>query len=730
MNSQAMVDESEEVLVSVVCITYNHEEYIAEALESFVSQKTDFKFQVLVGDDASTDGTAGIVAHYAELYPNIIKPYLREENMGDLGKRNLIDLCQRAQTRYIALCEGDDYFIDDHKLQKQFEFMEEHEEYKACFHNTRISADPSWYLFTWYKPIDGERLIPYSMPGYDKNLIEMDMSYYILSGPAHTSSVFFRWDNEVVIPDWYYQGIFGDHPLVMLQVGDGLMGFMPDVMSVYRRSTAGIIMHNSKVDHMLETRESWIMSLLGLEDYFSQNFGSFCSESIRRRLTQEGNNYLEAIMKSKNNEHLNLFCNKYPRVAYMALANLFSIRGNWVVAASVLKDTGLTDYRSNAKKLNSIIKFFMQRKRLSNTLKRVFDRLLSALIPVRKNKWAFFASNDTAYSGDARALFEYVIACHPEIDAFWLTRNSAIENLRNSTGLPIFKLDSFEGRRRLRRAGVLLESRIGDGNRFLKIRGYNRKSKIIQLWDGVQFVFPSSLTVEDGDSDVRYSECYHSFVPNEEYKLQMMSVLGVREEAITVCRPPRDDFDKGFSFPEPGRYILYAPQQRKVMLNNDRIMRSFIEGKEVIESFLEQHNITMVVYLSWKMKTEYGSLIASEREGGSRLKLLDSFTPIETIEAYSGLITDCSPLAFDFVLQGKPVSFLNPCEDAEVDEIYLDWEIGKVCRDWNSALNELISGGVDKETAIRIQDRAFKGASLNCRGSEVVVDKVVEMLGV
>ena len=102
--------------VSVVIATYNQERFLTHTLESVVNQKVDFDFEVLVGDDCSSDNTAAIVRKYAEQYPDIIVPFIREKNMGMAG--NVMDLTFRAKGEYIAFIEGDDYWIDDEKLKK------------------------------------------------------------------------------------------------------------------------------------------------------------------------------------------------------------------------------------------------------------------------------------------------------------------------------------------------------------------------------------------------------------------------------------------------------------------------------------------------------------------------------------------------------------------------------------------------------------------------------------
>jgi glycosyltransferase involved in cell wall biosynthesis len=126
----------DEIMVSVSCCAYNHEKYIRKCLDGFVRQKTNFKFEVIVHDDASTDNTAEIIREYEKLYPNIIKPIYQKENQYSQGisiKKQY--MLPKLQGKYIATCEGDDWWIDDEKLQRQFDYMENHPECSICTHN-------------------------------------------------------------------------------------------------------------------------------------------------------------------------------------------------------------------------------------------------------------------------------------------------------------------------------------------------------------------------------------------------------------------------------------------------------------------------------------------------------------------------------------------------------------------------------------------------------------------
>ena len=124
-----MSEKTESLVVSIWCLTYNHEPYIRQCLEGFIMQETNFRFEAIVHDDASTDGTALIIREYAEKYPDIIKPIYEKENQYSKHDGTLDRIMYAScKGKYIAMCEGDDYWIDKDKLQIQVDYLEEHEE--------------------------------------------------------------------------------------------------------------------------------------------------------------------------------------------------------------------------------------------------------------------------------------------------------------------------------------------------------------------------------------------------------------------------------------------------------------------------------------------------------------------------------------------------------------------------------------------------------------------------
>lgn len=133
------MENSLDIKVSVLCTVYNHEKYLRKCIESILHQKTSFNFEIIIHDDCSIDSSRQIIEEYYNKYPSIIVPIFEETNQYSKGKRILIDfMVPKIKGKYFALCEGDDYWIDECKLQKQYDFMEENQEYSLCIHNSIV----------------------------------------------------------------------------------------------------------------------------------------------------------------------------------------------------------------------------------------------------------------------------------------------------------------------------------------------------------------------------------------------------------------------------------------------------------------------------------------------------------------------------------------------------------------------------------------------------------------
>ena len=221
--------KEQEPLVTIRCITYNHEPYIRQCLEGFVMQKTNFKFEAIVHDDASTDKTADIVREYAEKYPDIIKPIYETENQYSKKNGSLTRIMnEHTRGKYIALCEGDDYWTDPLKLQKQVDFLEANPEYVLTCHR--------------YKIYDYENNI-WLEDGQDKFFKQhnkgVSFDYSLKHWITKTLTLVYR--RDALSEYLEYTGKLRDTVLVYFLMKYGRKGYcFNDIMGVYRLSYTGV----------------------------------------------------------------------------------------------------------------------------------------------------------------------------------------------------------------------------------------------------------------------------------------------------------------------------------------------------------------------------------------------------------------------------------------------------------------------------------------------------------
>ena len=224
----------EDIKVSVYCLAFNHEKYVGQTLEGFVNQITDFKFQVIVHDDASKDGTAAIIRSYEEKYPEIIKGIYQTENQHSqripITKKHILP---NVIGKYVAICEGDDYWTDPYKLQKQVDMLEQNTDCFLCVHKTEeiyANGEKSGTVFP-KKEISAGRIS-------SRDFLKLCQSYSF-----HTSSYMLRadeWKKYTMDPPEYRRVCDVGDEAYMLHFGQlGDVCYVSDIMSAYRRGVEG-----------------------------------------------------------------------------------------------------------------------------------------------------------------------------------------------------------------------------------------------------------------------------------------------------------------------------------------------------------------------------------------------------------------------------------------------------------------------------------------------------------
>lgn len=262
--------EEVEVMVSVACITYNHEPYIREAIEGFLTQRTTFRVEVFIHDDASTDSTADIVREYQRRDPHIIRSICQTENQYSQGNRPSLIVKEHLTGKYLAICEGDDYWSDPLKLQKQVLFLEENAEYGL------VHSDCDKYLQrsgTWVRNAnrDSENHIEPSGP---KELFYKLMS---LDYKVRTATVLYRHDLIRNKQPRKRRFPMGDTPMWLELCHVTRFKYLNEVTAVYRVLPGSLTKSTSRPRYL-----RFRLAMMEMRIYYCNEFGYAIPEDVRR----------------------------------------------------------------------------------------------------------------------------------------------------------------------------------------------------------------------------------------------------------------------------------------------------------------------------------------------------------------------------------------------------------------------------------------------------------------
>ena len=313
--------ESNTPLVSVYCTAYNHEKYIRDCLNGFVMQKTDFSFEAIIHDDASTDQTQAIIREYEQLYPSIIKPIYQTVNQHQL-KVPMIKkfILPKVRGKYVAICEGDDYWIDENKLQEQVQLMEDNPDCHFCVCGVQE-------VFLNGKPLGVLHPSTEIPSGY---ITPNDFIRYAGTYSFQTSSYLVRYEDwkEYILnpPTFRKHSDIGDLPMLLYFGSMGPTGYVNKIMSCYRRgapTSYSTQKNNWSVEKRIEHFEKQANVWRAFNKFSNQKYCDTCNQKIAQNLF--GYHLLlgsaKTMFKSENKLFLRKF--RFRKKMYLLLACVF-----------------------------------------------------------------------------------------------------------------------------------------------------------------------------------------------------------------------------------------------------------------------------------------------------------------------------------------------------------------------------------------------------------------------
>ena len=259
--------------VSVVMLAYNHERFIAQALSSILAQRVNFEYEIIVGEDCSTDNTRNILMDFQRRFPGKIIPLLRERNLGAM--RNARETFSACRAQYLAVLEGDDYWTRDDKLQMQVDFLDAHPDHSVCCTRALFVSEAN----------TTEASVGPRIPAGTYEMTELFHANFIA-----TCTVMYRWGSIPLLPEWMLNLKMMDWPLHILVAQSGKIALLDDITSAYRMHPGGIWSSMRTMDQELAV----VHMLKAVDKHFKGRYTHVIRPNIARR-------YLDLAITARHN---------------------------------------------------------------------------------------------------------------------------------------------------------------------------------------------------------------------------------------------------------------------------------------------------------------------------------------------------------------------------------------------------------------------------------------------
>jgi glycosyltransferase involved in cell wall biosynthesis len=271
-------------LVSICCLAYNQESFISQAIEGFLMQKTDFPIEIIIHDDASTDNTSIIIRSYEEKYPELIKTIFQEENQYSKSGGNVLThfILPFARGKYVALCEGDDYWVDPFKLQKQVKFLEANPDYTFSVGRVDELIQKTGEIKRMKERVNPLKNETYTLKDYLKFKF------------SQTSSFVFR-NSEEPFPEWFFRAHALDQSIVIIMTVRGKIKYHKDLFSIYRINESSI-----SFTATYNVYERFLETLINWKDYLGEDYSQLIKfiqlRTLQHVRLSKSNNLLSKII--------------------------------------------------------------------------------------------------------------------------------------------------------------------------------------------------------------------------------------------------------------------------------------------------------------------------------------------------------------------------------------------------------------------------------------------------
>ncbi|CAN5375369.1 hypothetical protein BH09BAC3_BH09BAC3_13140 [soil metagenome] len=294
-------------LVAVRMLTYNHEKYIAQSIESVLGQQTNFDYKLVIGEDCSTDNTKNICVELAKQHPDKIILLCNERNDLQKNSRDNFEACNNTGAKYIALIEGDDYWTDNHKLQKQIDFLESHKDFAICFHNLNVYSE----FFEGVNTSNSDN---------QKEVTTLDD---LMDGLNYigTASCIFRMEN-FFLPHYLHLIPFVDYFLHLTNARHGKIKYINQIMGTYRIHSGG--MHGNMFDDNIGKAKAYQQHYVFWSTL--KKYESFDESAVDRNIMKSCAWVIQKALETKNFPLFNDYNFKYLRAG----GSLFNFLKNYI----------------------------------------------------------------------------------------------------------------------------------------------------------------------------------------------------------------------------------------------------------------------------------------------------------------------------------------------------------------------------------------------------------------